>query len=88
MSIDIREELVRSIRLSVFAIRRFGRESECTVQGILSIKQAMEEKWMKQRHGLIPYALEEVPRPGAREICIRRPPDGFRIRNERSDKKE
>lgn len=40
---------------------------------------------MKDRHTLIPYVLEEVPRPGAREICVRRPPDGVRIRNERRD---
>lgn len=36
---------------------------------------------MKGRHALIPYTLEEVPRPGSREICIRRPPDGARVRS-------
>ncbi|MBQ2989985.1 MAG: hypothetical protein IJD60_01685 [Clostridia bacterium] len=36
---------------------------------------------MRQKHALIPYALEEVPRPGSREICIARPPQGERIRN-------
>lgn len=40
---------------------------------------------MRERHSLIPYALEAVARPGSREICVRRPPDGFRIRNERGD---
>ena len=38
---------------------------------------------MKERRVILPYALEDVPRPGAREICIRRPPDGFKVRNER-----
>ena len=38
---------------------------------------------MAQRQNLIPYALEVQPRPGAREICVRKPPDGMRIRNER-----
>lgn len=38
---------------------------------------------MKDRHMLIPYALEAVARPGSRESRVRRPPDGFRIRNER-----
>lgn len=38
---------------------------------------------MEKRQTMIPYALEEMPRPGMREICVRRPPDGFRIRNER-----
>ncbi len=38
---------------------------------------------MQDRQTLIPYALEAVARPGSREICVRRPPDGFRIRNER-----
>lgn len=38
---------------------------------------------MEGRHSIIGYALEEVPRPGAREICVRRPPDGVRIRHER-----
>ena len=36
-----------------------------------------------ERHNLIPYALEPVPRPGDRETHVRRPPDGMRIRNER-----
>ena len=38
---------------------------------------------MKDRHTIITYALECVPRPGARESRVRRPPDGMRIRNER-----
>lgn len=38
---------------------------------------------MKERQSIIPYVLEDVPRPGAHEICVRRPPDGFRIRHER-----
>ena len=38
---------------------------------------------MAQRQNLIPYALEAQPRPGEREICVRKPPDGMRIRNER-----
>ena len=38
-----------------------------------------------ERHNLIPYALEAVPRPGDRETRVRRPPDGMRIRNERSE---
>lgn len=38
---------------------------------------------MKERHTIITYALESVPRPGARESRVRRPPDGFFIRNER-----
>ena len=37
-----------------------------------------------ERHKLIPYALEAVPRPGDRETRVRRPPD-VAIRNERSD---
>lgn len=41
----------------------------------------MEAMTMRQKHALIPYALEEVPRPGSREICIARPPQGERIRN-------
>ena len=42
------------------------------------------EGWkMHGRQMIIPYALEDAPRPGAREIRVRRPPDGFRIRNER-----
>lgn len=36
---------------------------------------------MKDRHSIITYTLEEAQRPGAHEICIRRPPDGIRIRN-------
>lgn len=40
---------------------------------------------MKQRHTIITYALESVPRPGARESRVRRPPDGFAVRNERGD---
>ena len=39
---------------------------------------------MKERHAIITYALESVPRPGARESRVRRPPD-VAIRNERSD---
>lgn len=40
---------------------------------------------MKERHSLITYALLSVPRPGARETCVRRPPDGIRIRNSRGE---
>ena len=36
-----------------------------------------------ERHNLIPYVLEAVPRPGSRETRVRKPPDGMRIRNER-----
>ena len=36
-----------------------------------------------ERHNLIPYALEPVPRPGDRETRVRRPPDGMAIRHER-----
>ena len=39
---------------------------------------------MKNRHTIITYALESVPRPGARESRVRRPPDGVAIRHERS----
>lgn len=38
---------------------------------------------MERRHGIITYALEEAPRPGSREIRVRRAPDGVMIRNER-----
>lgn len=38
---------------------------------------------MAQRHNVIPYALEARPRPGSRETCVRKPPDGMRIRNGR-----
>jgi len=38
---------------------------------------------MEDRHTLIPYALEAVARPGSREIRVRMPPDGVRIRNGR-----
>ena len=34
-----------------------------------------------RRHNLIPYALEEMPRPGAHEIRVRPVPDGMKIRN-------
>ena len=40
---------------------------------------------LENRHTLIPYALEVVARPGSREICVRMPPDGMRIRNGRKD---
>ncbi len=36
-----------------------------------------------KRQSMISYALEAVPRPGSRETRVRRPPDGFKIRNER-----
>lgn len=36
---------------------------------------------MNQRHNLIPYVLEAVPRAGAHEIRVRPAPDGMRIRN-------
>ena len=39
---------------------------------------------MKNRHTIITFALESVPRPGSRESRVRRPPD-IAIRNERSD---
>ena len=39
---------------------------------------------MKNRHTIITFALESMPRPGARESRVRRPPD-IAIRNERSD---
>ena len=38
---------------------------------------------MKDRHMLIAYALESVARPGARESRVRKPPDGFKVRNGR-----
>ena len=38
---------------------------------------------MENRHGLIPYALEEIQRPGSREIRVRPAPSGMMIRNER-----
>jgi len=38
---------------------------------------------MEGRHTLIPYTLEAVARPGSREIRVRMPPDGMRIRNGR-----
>ena len=38
---------------------------------------------MKDRHTIITYALECVPRPGARESRVRRPPDGMASRHER-----
>ena len=34
-----------------------------------------------QRHNLISYALEAMPRPGMHEIRVRPVPDGIRIRN-------
>jgi len=42
---------------------------------------------MNERHTLIAYTLETVPRPGARETRVRRPPQGALIRNgrERTD---
>lgn len=40
---------------------------------------------MENRHSLIGYALETVPRPGARETRVRRPPEGVRVRNERGE---
>ena len=39
----------------------------------------------KQRHNLIPYALEAIPRPGSQEIRVRPAPDGIRIRNRREN---
>ena len=42
------------------------------------------EVWrMANRHNLIPYALEDVARPGSRESRVRPAPNGMRIRNER-----
>ena len=38
---------------------------------------------MRERHQIIPYALEAVARPGSRETRVRKPPDAMRIRNER-----
>ena len=43
---------------------------------------------MKKRQSLIPYALDTVARPGDRETCIRRPPDGFRVQNEKGVRHE
>ena len=40
---------------------------------------------MKNRHGMIPYALEETPRPGSREIRVRPAPNGMMIRNDRGE---
>jgi len=40
---------------------------------------------LKQRQNLMMYALEAVPRPGARETRVKKAPDGFRIRNERGN---
>ena len=37
-----------------------------------------------QRHNLISYALEAVPRPGAHEIRVRPAPEGTMIRNRRN----
>lgn len=38
---------------------------------------------MEYRHNLIAYALEAVPRPGARESRRRSAPGGMRVKNER-----
>lgn len=38
---------------------------------------------MRDRHQIIPYALEAVARPGSRETRVRRPPGDMRIRNGR-----
>ncbi len=38
-----------------------------------------------KRQSMILYALEAVSRPGSRETRVRRPPDGFKIRNERGN---
>lgn len=43
---------------------------------------------MESRHNLIPYALEDVPRPGSRESRVRMPPQGMKIRNGRSTSHE
>ena len=43
---------------------------------------------MDNRHTLIPYALEVVARPGAREIRVRMAPDGVRICNGRRASRE
>lgn len=43
---------------------------------------------MENRHTLIPYVLEVVARPGSREIRVRMPPDGVRIRNGRKHEYE
>lgn len=43
---------------------------------------------MMNRHMLIAYALESVARPGSRESRVRKPPDGFQIRNERGTRHE
>lgn len=37
---------------------------------------------MRCRHNLIPYVLEDVPRPGSHEIRVRFPSAGMRVRNE------
>ena len=36
---------------------------------------------MENRHCLIPYALQTVPRPGSREIRAKPAPPDMRIRN-------
>ncbi|MBR3796995.1 MAG: hypothetical protein IKK34_13350 [Clostridia bacterium] len=40
---------------------------------------------MKNRHGIILYALEEIPHPGSHEIRVRPAPSGLMIRNERGE---
>ena len=40
---------------------------------------------MQGRHNIIPYALEMVARPGARETRVRMAPQGIKIRNGREN---
>jgi len=42
---------------------------------------------VENRHGIILYTLEEMPRPGSHEIRVRPVPDGMMIRNERGGKR-
>lgn len=47
------------------------------------LPERMEAQNMRDRHQIIPYALEAVARPGSRETRVRRPPGDMRIRNGR-----
>lgn len=48
-------------------------------------REGMEGRTMEERQNLIGYALQVVPRPGARETRVKKAPDGMRIRNERGN---
>ena len=54
----------------------------------MRILQKTEAMIMGSRHAVIPYALEVVARPGAREIRVHTAPDGMRIRNGRMSEYE